>query len=542
MTLTYGFYNSVDGDRVYSAIEFSALFDGVFLDGVFESIGNALAVTQDTGSNMNILVGTGRAWFNRTWTNNSSSLQLTVSASDPVYPRIDSVILEVDESDGVRANSIKILTGTPAASPVQPTLTNTSTVHQYRLANIAVAATTTAIVNANITNLIGTTNTPYAKGIIMSTMEDEIQAIYDAIDTLATADAAYRNMLINGDMPVAQRGSSETGVTGGGFKKAPDRWELSLTTMGTWSVSQDTTDAPKNQGFGYAYKLACTTADASPAAGDSVRLMQSIEGRSCQKLKKGTSNAEDVTLSFWIKSSKTGNFVVELYDADNSRHICALVTINSANTDEYKTITFPGDTSGALDNDSNGSLYVEFWFGAGSNYTSGTLATSWAVYSSGNRAVGCGNWADSTANNIIITGIQLEVGDAATKFEHIPFADQLKRCERYYVNSFPYGTTPADGVSRTVDYSGLALTASTLRYTHFLEVPMRIIPTCTFYRSSDGTSAGLPAWFNGTYSDASAVIEQGRSRRVLNFSATVSGATAGYSYLVSGHWVADAEI
>lgn len=175
--IKYGFYNSVDGDRVYSADEFSALFDGILEDGIFESIGSALEVTQDTGSNMSIIVGDGRCWFDRTWLYNTSDLTLAISASDPVYDRIDSVVIEVDTTTTVRANTIKVLTGTPAATPVAPTLTNTATVHQYRLADIYVAATVTAITNSDITDFRGTANTPFARGIL-----------YDAIPLTTKGD------------------------------------------------------------------------------------------------------------------------------------------------------------------------------------------------------------------------------------------------------------------------------------------------------------------------------------------------------------------
>jgi len=164
MTVTFGFYNSVDGDRVYSADEFGSLFDGIIIDGIFESVGDAFNVTEQTGSNMNILVGSGRCWFDRTWLYNSASLILTVSTSNPVLDRIDTVVIEVDSDNAVRTNSIKILTGTADATPVPPTLTDTATKHQYRLADIYVTAAVTAITDDDITNFIGVDGgTPFAK-------------------------------------------------------------------------------------------------------------------------------------------------------------------------------------------------------------------------------------------------------------------------------------------------------------------------------------------------------------------------------------------
>lgn len=159
MTIKFGFYNSVAGDRVYDAIDISSMFDGVITDGVYELIGDALETISGTG--MQVIVGEGKAWFNHTWTINDSDLALAIAASNLVNPRIDTVVLEVNASLGVRTNTIKILTGTPAAIPVEPTLTNTTDVHQYPLAYVAVGAGVSSIITANITNLVGTVYCPF---------------------------------------------------------------------------------------------------------------------------------------------------------------------------------------------------------------------------------------------------------------------------------------------------------------------------------------------------------------------------------------------
>ena len=166
-----------------------------------------------------------------------------------------------------------------------------------------------------------------------------------------------RNLIINGAMQVSQKGTSQTGITGGGYKKAPDRYNFNVETAGTWTVSQSTT-AP--EGFSNSYKVECTTADASLAASDVVRLRQRIEGQNLQQLKKGTSNAESVTLSFYVRSSKTGTYIVEIKDQDNSRHIAKSYNITSANTWQYVSITYDGDTTGSLDNDNAESLSLQF--------------------------------------------------------------------------------------------------------------------------------------------------------------------------------------
>ena len=242
----------------------------------------------------------------------------------------------------------------------------------------------------------------------------------------------FRNIIINGDMSIAQRGTSTASITGNGYHTL-DRWQTQLATQGTWTQSQDT-DVPSGYGFSKSLKMDCTTADASPAAGDYCLITTKLEGQNLQYLKKGTSSAESLTLSFWVKSSKTGTYIAELDDRDNTRAISKSYTIDTTDTWEKKTLTFAGDTSGVLDNDNARSLDLNFWLGAGTTFTSGTLATSWETRTNANRAVGQVNLADSTSNDWYITGVQLEAGEVASDFEFLPQDVNLLRCQRYYKN------------------------------------------------------------------------------------------------------------
>ena len=174
MSVTYGFYNSVNGDRKYDATQISSIFDGIVTDGVFMSIGTSLRVKAASGMTVN--VGIGRAWFNHTWTYNDALLPLTLDTSDVLNSRIDSVILEINSGESVRANSIKILKGAPASSPKEPSLTSSVTLHQYRLANILVKAGVSSINQSNITDLIGSSSTPYITGILKTVNTDELMA------------------------------------------------------------------------------------------------------------------------------------------------------------------------------------------------------------------------------------------------------------------------------------------------------------------------------------------------------------------------------
>jgi len=236
-----------------------------------------------------------------------------------------------------------------------------------------------------------------------------------------------RNLVINGNMRVAQRGDT-TGVQDG--YGGCDRFKFVGNSAARATLAR-TTGTTLN-GFGSCQLVNCTTADASLAAGDYHYLGYRFEGQDLYLLKKGTANAESVTLSFWVSSPKTGTHIIQLYDNDNGRHISKSYTVSTADTWEKKTLTFAGDTTGALDNNADYSFQIYFWLLAGSNFTSGTLATSWASFTAANAAVGQVNCLDNTSNNFKLTGVQLEVGSVATPFEHRNYGDELARCQRYY--------------------------------------------------------------------------------------------------------------
>ena len=239
-----------------------------------------------------------------------------------------------------------------------------------------------------------------------------------------------RNIIINGAMQVWQRGTSFTGVSSAAYHT--DRFQSynGSNASGESTISKST-DVPA--GFGNSYKLEVTTADSSLHVNAEYGLYQYFEGQDLQGLKKGTSDAESLTASFWVKSSVTGTFIVELMDNDNSnRHINKSYTINAANTWEHKTITFEGDTVGTLDNDSNNSFHINWWLGGGTSFSSGTLQTSWGTLSQTSRAVGQTNVHATVGNTWYLTGVQLEVGEQATPFEHRSFGEELDLCQRYY--------------------------------------------------------------------------------------------------------------
>jgi hypothetical protein len=244
------------------------------------------------------------------------------------------------------------------------------------------------------------------------------------------ADVNFRNLIINGDMSIAQRGTSASSLTVGGYS-TQDRWIRGMANAGTWTQSQDT-DVPTGQGFAKSLKLDCTTASTPIAADGNLNIGMRFEGQMLQQLKYGTSNAESLTLSFWVKSTKTGTFYAEFYNFDDTRHISKSYTVNASDTWEKKTITFEGDIAGTITNDNTSSLYLLMWLAAGSNFTSGTHTGVWEATVNANRLPGQVNCADSTSNNFYLTGVQLEVGTSASDFEFLPYDVNLQRCQRYY--------------------------------------------------------------------------------------------------------------
>jgi hypothetical protein len=276
-----------------------------------------------------------------------------------------------------------------------------------------------------------------------------------------------RNVIINGAMQVAQRGTSTASVTTSGYYTA-DRFNGLVSSMGTWTQSVEA-DAPTGSGFRNSLKMLCTTADASPAAGDLLVIQQAIEGQNLQNFLKGTASAKQFSLSFWVKSNVTGTYIAELFDTDNTRSVSASYTVSVSGTWEKKTITFPADTTGAFDNDNGGSLALNHWLGAGTTFTSGTLATTWATTTSANRAVGQTNLAAATSNYWQITGVQLEVGAVATPFEFEDYSTTLAKCQRYY-NLFVSGDAKVFGVGYYFNTSQVETVIS-------FPVTMRTAPT-----------------------------------------------------------------
>ena len=241
-----------------------------------------------------------------------------------------------------------------------------------------------------------------------------------------------RNLIINGAMQVDQRGSYTITTTGSPEYGGPDRfhmWSYTSTEQVVGDVTQST-DVPSGNGFGYSRKFDVTTAESAVASAEALIMAQLIEAQNLQHLEYGTSSAKDVTMSFWIKSTKTGTYCFFINQEDGSRIYVKEYTVNASDTWEKKIITIPGDASGTINNDNGRGLWVGWVLMAGTDRqgTANAWRATGADYATSNQV----NAVDSASNNIYLTGVQLEVGDTATDFEHRTFGDELARCQRYY--------------------------------------------------------------------------------------------------------------
>ena len=344
----------------------------------------------------------------------------------------------------------------------------------------------------------------------------------------------FKNLMVNGDMRIAQRATSVSSHSADSYVNI-DRWKTRVYNQGVFTVSQSTT-VPAGEGFASSQKWDCTTADGSPAASDFLIFEQKMEGQNLQHLEYGTSSAKKLTVSFHVRSNKTGAYTIGLYSADGSRHIESSYTISSADTWEKKIVTFAGDTGGTINDDNGEGMKLWFWLGAGTNFSSGTHATSWAAYSQANVLVDNQvNMADSTDNEWYITGVQLEVGDDASDFEHLPFDIQLRRCQRYLYRTPDGGDS---GTSSTYQHLGMGYMHASTNFIGHLVFPvvMRANPTVTFA----GEVQVLDT--NGARDPGSNISFEQPTSRSVQPQMTISGATAGHGAAFRYHNDSDAYI
>ena len=352
-------------------------------------------------------------------------------------------------------------------------------------------------------------------------------------DALSYSSAlSNRNVIINGAMLISQRGSDFTNVGSSGYYLDRCYWydqnSSCRVRIRHSGLSPD--------GFHQSYRVNVTTADTSIASNEEVKLYQKIEGFNLQRFAKGTSGAKAFALSFYIKCNKNGTYIVEFYDRDNGRDVSGSYTVSNSNWNRH-TIIFPADTSGEFNFDANSSLEISWWLVAGSAVQGGTLNTSWRNSTDPSSATGQVNFTDSTSNEWAMTGVQLET-DFVTPYEHIPYGDELARCQRYYYTT--RGGSNANPNSDSAGFFGVPLpnnSASGFGVAKYA-VPMRATPTIVLY---DGTATAGKFTQNGNnYMTGTAGGVQSNGFNLVTRSGGVLHSDATYS-LTAG-FTADAEL
>ena len=318
----------------------------------------------------------------------------------------------------------------------------------------------------------------------------------------------FKNLIINGDMNIAQRSTQVTGIGASAGYFTIDRFDMYFqNTAGRLTMSQETiTDLP---GFYKALKLDCTTADTSIAAAEAAVLQYHVEGQHLQHLKKGTSSAEKTTLSFYVKGDQAATYTCELADKDNSRQNTQTFSVTTSWN--RVVLVFDGDTTGTYGNDNAKSLSIQIHLQAGSNSTSGTFTSNtWAANTDANTVKSDQTqFFDSTDRELFITGFQYEVGDQATDFEYLPFDVQFQRCQRY-LQCITHNTDTSGNVTGDNKYvMDVHFYNDTACYgSYMFPVQMRGTPTVV---ATDSSNA-MRVYYKGTYDSIDNLSLEGTAR------------------------------
>ena len=318
------------------------------------------------------------------------------------------------------------------------------------------------------------------------------ETVQDARDLISSG---RKNIIHNGAMQVAQRGTEVTSVVNAGLHTV-DRFSFFLSNLGTWTVQQST-DAP--DGFTKSFRVLCTTADASPAAGDRANISYSIEGHDCQRILSSSTSTHPLQLSFWVKSNRVGAATLGIFQPDNSlRLFSTTYTIESSNVWQRVVISIPVDIAAGINDDNGSGLAFEWWMNGGSAYSGGTLQERWMAFDStvrNARNLGVGT---EIGDQFLLTGVQLEVGKNVTEFEYRPYGEELALCQRYYLRLNSQGSNHP--IANVYGESG-----SQVYGTFHFPVQMRDAPTFSYSATNHfsvvggGTVTSGPTMFNSTY-------------------------------------------
>jgi len=346
-----------------------------------------------------------------------------------------------------------------------------------------------------------------------------------------------RNKIINGAMVIDQRNAGAAVTAAGSFPV--DRFIVANTTDGAFSAQQ-VAEAPA--GFVNSTKMTTTTADATLTGTQQLLIQHRIEGNNVSDLGWGTANAKTVTLSFWVRSSLTGNFGGAFRNSDNTRSYPFTYTISLADTWEYKTVIVTGDTSGTWLTTSGVGIRILFSLGAGPDL-SGT-AGAW-VGSSVAAPTGSVSVIGTLDATWQITGVQLEAGDTATPFEPRSYGQELALCQRYYEKSFSIDVAPANGVAQGDRLVGAAYSTTSIGLNISFSTSKRATPTINFFRTGASATNDIWAYYNGSAWVAASAIDtnqNGTGTESFAVNITVSGRTVGQALILAGFWTASAEL
>ena len=279
-----------------------------------------------------------------------------------------------------------------------------------------------------------------------------------------------RNLFINGEQKVDQRNAGSAVTLSSAAAFVTDRWSAKIN--GGAATGQRVTDVPSGKGFVKSFKFDVTTADTSLGSNDEIFVQHLIEAQNLSQLRYGTSEAQSITISFWVRSALTGDYGFYISELDAGRAYQTTYNISAADTWEYKTITIPGDTAGTINDDNGAGFEVRWYLGVGSNKAGSSNQNAWGTDASNRHPAGT-NLMASTSNDWFITGCQLEVGEKATPFEHRSYGDELARCQRYYQRTSASSTAP---YQRLLPF-GHMVSSSAMRVVVELRPPMRAVPT-----------------------------------------------------------------
>ena len=338
-----------------------------------------------------------------------------------------------------------------------------------------------------------------------------------AKDVIPATPLSHRNLIINGGMTVAQRGTGFSSIHGDQY--AADRFKFDCGSEDELRLSI-TRENSGPTGFSHSVRLNVTTAESAIAADEYARISTIIESQDLQHLDYGASGAKTTTVSFYVKSSLTGTYAMQLYQFDGPQTIGTTYTINAANTWEKKTITFVGNTSQAVANDNTAGIRLNWILMVGSDYT-GTANSSWGAYSGGKFGNGhTAAWGTNTSHDFWLSGVQWELGSVATPFEHRSYAEELQKCYRYF-----YALHPKGGIDQYISnawFYSASQVFSIVRH----PVEMNHAPDV----ESSNVTNGFQLWKNGSLSFNS-ISKNGSTPYATNlYSAGFSGQTAGQSF------------